>query len=102
MLPTGIFKENLVPSTFSVLGKTLSKATLTFLVPVLIFSIFTIPLIFPLKTLLLFDIITLLPNITLDADSALRSVSISLEPSAKIEAITFPFCIKAPFLCLAK
>ena len=45
--PKGICKENLVPEALILLGKSSFKLILNFLVPVLTFSLFTIPRTFP-------------------------------------------------------
>ena len=94
--PTENSRVNLVPDADRFLGKALSKLILIFLVPVLIFSELTIPLIFPLNFLLPLIILTSEPILTLEAMSDLKSVSISYKPFSRIEAKTFPLGIMAP------
>ena len=53
LFPTAISRENLVPDALRFFGKESLRVILIFLVPVLIFSEFTIPLILPLNFLLL-------------------------------------------------
>jgi len=96
MFPKGIYKENLVPEALIFVGKSLFKLILSFLVPVLTFSMFTIPLTFPENLALLLKISTIEPILTSEAISDLKSVSISLNWVLRIDAKILPFDVNAP------
>ena len=84
--PKGIYRENLVPEALIFVGKTSFKLILNFLVPVLIFSMLTMPRTFPVKLAFLLKISTFEPILTSEARSDLKSEDQARQNSSRCMA----------------